>query len=568
MADGDNVFYFPGEIIALSANIESISFDSLIATNEQTTGYNNQFIAGNANTTNATTSVGLHMGYDSVANVGSIYAENAVAGLTDIYLNLPTYTTGTTSIHVPNLAIPSTGTSSGIIYQNGSPLLQTYGLLNTFLGASAGNLTLSGIGNTALGNNVMPDMGTGSYNIAIGQDVISNITSSSTANFNLAIGAPVMSTNTVTGSENVAMGASSLNNLTSGYRNVCVGNGTGDYFTTGYYNTFVGYTTGQASTTGTPGTGYNNVGVGSAALQYITTGYENTALGNGACGHLTTGFLNIGIGYESLYLSAITGNSNTGIGYRGLYSITSGSNNVGIGYQAGSSVTTGSNNVFIGQNAGMTCVGNSNNIIIGTSTGDTVTSNEIIIGSSSTSCQIQGIYGVAPSGTSYAVGITSGNQLTNGVTNISIYNGSNFANINNNATSNITFSLPVKTTNDTFAMITDFDGPGNPLTFGGIGVSVGVSAVTVFTFYFPGSAYRTYTKFVVTYVCASTYVITVNLLDITNSTIIGAGTTPNNTTASAFTVSSLAFIPAGGAVWQLTAAATGAGNTVYSFSLE
>jgi hypothetical protein len=94
---------------------------------------------------------------------------------------------------------------------------------NTIIGNSSGNLTLTGIFNTGLGQDVLGALTTGSANIAIGADSLDNETNGVG---NVAIG--LNSMNQANGStDNVAVGSHSLETLTTGVFNIAIGSSAG-----------------------------------------------------------------------------------------------------------------------------------------------------------------------------------------------------------------------------------------------------------------------------------------------------------------------------------------------------
>lgn len=93
----------------------------------------------------------------------------------------------------------------------------------------------------------------------------------------------------ITGSSNTAVGATSLANLSTGSNNTAIGNNSmrGD----------------AAPLTGDPITGNNNTGVGASSLQNVSTGSNNTATGNQALQANTIGNDNSAYGGYSLFSS-------------------------------------------------------------------------------------------------------------------------------------------------------------------------------------------------------------------------------------------------------------------------
>lgn len=77
-------------------------------------------------------------------------------------------------------------------------------LLNTFMGLSAGNATVSGIQNVGFGSSVFNSLTSGTVNVAVGRASLSSLT---------------------TGVGNVAVGANVLQSITSGSNNCCINSG-------------------------------------------------------------------------------------------------------------------------------------------------------------------------------------------------------------------------------------------------------------------------------------------------------------------------------------------------------
>jgi hypothetical protein len=103
-----------------------------------------------------------------------------------------------------DINIPTTtGSTYGVIKQNGDRILHTYGSNNLFLGNSSGNFTTSGTGsNIGIGFNSLIRITTGSNNTSIGTNSLAYNFSGSR---NVAIGRDTLYTNN-TGSDNVAIG--------------------------------------------------------------------------------------------------------------------------------------------------------------------------------------------------------------------------------------------------------------------------------------------------------------------------------------------------------------------------
>ena len=140
---------------------------------------------------------------------------------------------------------------------------------------------------------------------------------------------------------------------------VALGTTTLDEVTTGDNNTADGASALSKNTTGS-----NNTGLGTGALNKTTTGDENTAVGSYSLLSNTTGANNVGVGIYALGKNT-TALNNTAVGYYSLKENTTGTNNTAIGAGAGEATTTGENNVFVGKNAWAHQNTGSNQIVIG-----------------------------------------------------------------------------------------------------------------------------------------------------------------------------------------------------------
>jgi Chaperone of endosialidase len=268
----------------------------------------------------------------------------------------------------------------GNIIKNGVSFIHTYpaASLNTFVGAGAGNFSMTGTQNAALGASALMNNTTGAGNTTMGAlSLLSNTTgqhntaagngallSNTTGSFNTAIGYLSMFINT-TGSLNVAVGDTSMTNNITGSQNVAVGVST---FASGDSNVIIGYNAGN--------NGSQNIGIGASSLFNINSNQ------------------NVALGFGSMSGSSSVNGNNTAIGYLALQNVQ------------------GDSNIAIGSNAGTASVSNTsnNNIYIGTVGADE--SGVIRIGTlgTHTTCFIQGIEGVTVAG-SVPVLINAAGQL-------------------------------------------------------------------------------------------------------------------------------------------------------------
>ena len=174
------------------------------------------------------------------------------------------------------------------IYAAGTPFVYEDTSENFFAGKSAGNLTMSGQGNTGVGYDVLANTTIGYYNTAIGGFALLG---NSTGYANTASGYEALYLNSV-GSYNTASGYDALLHNTTGSNNTASG------FQALFFNT----------------TGQDNTAIGYNALELNMTAWYNTAIGQQALGGVETGSNNIGVGYQAGLNLGISSSSNIDIG--------------------------------------------------------------------------------------------------------------------------------------------------------------------------------------------------------------------------------------------------------------
>jgi hypothetical protein len=266
-----------------------------------------------------------------------------------------------------NLALPNTNMagSAGLVTLGGTPFLHNFGSNNTFVGASAGNVSLGGANNTAVGASALNASTTGLNNSAFGFQALLSDT---------------------TGSGNAAFGFTALTANTTACCNSAFGSGALQ-LNTGGSNSAFGSQALQSNTTGG-----SNDAFGGAALFQNTTGGSNAAFGDSALAFNTTGSNNAAFGRDAL-IHNTTGGSNAAFGVTALLNLTSGGSNIAIGQNAGSNLTAAeSNDIYIGN------------------TGVAGESNTIRIGSNQTATFMAGISG-ATSASGVAVLVNTSGQL-------------------------------------------------------------------------------------------------------------------------------------------------------------
>ncbi len=306
-----------------------------------------------------TTSIGVGPNALSVLNTSPAY--NVAVGPYALYSD----STGTKNVAIGYSAL-SSNTSGSNNFAVGLNALtsNTTGSLQVAVGtaALAGN---SGADNTAIGFGAVGGIGNGTQNVGIGQSTMAFSTSSSGA---------------------VAIGATALYACTDGCS----------------YSTAIGYSALTASNA------VRNVAIGAYTLESLTSGIDNVVVGTESAVRLTGGVDNIVLGVGSLTYD-LTGDFNVAIGDLVLVSAT-GVDNTSVGHESGVAITTGSDNILLGFHAGSNVTTGSNNIEIGTP-GTAADNNTIQIGVQGTQTQttIAGIYGTMVAGS--AVYVTSTGQL-------------------------------------------------------------------------------------------------------------------------------------------------------------
>jgi Chaperone of endosialidase len=146
---------------------------------------------------------------------------------------------------------------------------------NVFLGPFAGNSTMTGGGNTAIGDEALFNNTEGNGNTATGNDALAT---NNTGSFNTANGFAALLKNNG-GSGNTAIGVSALFNNTIGFENIAVGHAAGLNLTTGDNNIDIGNpgVAGESDTIRI-GTGGTQTQTFLAGVRGVTTGV-NDAVG-------------------------------------------------------------------------------------------------------------------------------------------------------------------------------------------------------------------------------------------------------------------------------------------------
>ena len=222
---------------------------------------------------------------------------------------------------------------------------------STFIGGGAGANTLSGSYNTFVGKDAGSSAGnangeTPNNNIAVGYAAFS---AAGDATYNVAVGDNALKN--ITGFDNVAIGKKALNDHIDGDTNIAIGS----------------EAMGDAGQDG--GVIDNQVAIGTGALKKLDTFgtlYANIAIGQNTAQSVVTSSFNTIMGYRALYSATGVGSANLVIGNSAAYSSngTSFHANVILGDFAGYN-TTGGDNVLIGEYAGHDLESGNANVVIG-----------------------------------------------------------------------------------------------------------------------------------------------------------------------------------------------------------
>lgn len=183
------------------------------------------------------------------------------------------------------------------------------------------------------------DYPVGNQNVALGNTALDSLT---TGNYNTAIGSAALTANN--GNSNVAVGAFAADSL-SGTANTIVGTQAMQDATSGDDNVAVGF-----DSLGSSVSSSYNVAIGRGALSTNTTSNENTAVGYSAA-YANTGAQNVAIGTQALYTSG-NGTRNVAIGKDSMYANTTGTDNVAVGKDSLASNQGGGESTAVGYQAG------------------------------------------------------------------------------------------------------------------------------------------------------------------------------------------------------------------------
>lgn len=194
--------------------------------------------------------------------------------------------TGDINLDSGNIKLPNANAAldQGLLTWTDGTRLHNFGSDNIFHGIAAGNGTLTGANNVAIGQNVLSALTSGGSNVGIGTNCLRNISSAN---------------------QNVGMGIATLTTLTTSTANTCIGHNSGNLISTGSgRNSALGYQTLNKITTGT-----DNTGLGyQAGFSYTGTETNNICIGAGTVGTLgESNVTRIGNAQNACYIDGIDG---------------------------------------------------------------------------------------------------------------------------------------------------------------------------------------------------------------------------------------------------------------------
>lgn len=275
------------------------------------------------------------------------------------------------------------------------------------IGAQAGKANNSSgsivIGYEAAASNPFPGVAIGYQS----QRLPGSATNTSVGSFTLIAGA--------TGSNNVALGYTAMQQNGSGIGNTGIGSGALNFNIATHFNTALGYNAMNRVVRGA-----SNEAVGAGALSFMDSATNSVALGNsaliGSFGTVDTSVNNIAIGYSSQNATRNT-RGNVSVGANTMVNNIAGFYNVAVGDSALRLSGSGSNNVIVGKSAGLTMNNSNANVYVGAYTGNQTpffgfsTANNTFIGHRS------GINTIDGATKNTFVGDSSGLAVTNGTYN-------------------------------------------------------------------------------------------------------------------------------------------------------
>jgi hypothetical protein len=302
-----------------------------VAMNNNTTGFNNTAVGNNALVRNTTGDRNVAFGYLSLSNTLTGRFNTALGTESSLNNNSPTSTVaigyqaaqGFSGLY-HSQGYTAIGYQAGANFQTGSDF-------NTLVGYLSGTNITTGNNNVALGASALQNATSTSLQVAIGFEALKGGSVDSSGAGNVAVGYRALTANT-SGGSNTAVGTNALISNTTGSSNSAFGvNALGN-------NTFGSFNTAQGlQSLNTNSIGNYNTAQGYQSLYLNTTGIDNTAQGVYSLYNNTTGTNNSAVGMIAL-LGNTTGSANTAMGYQASRYNGSATNTVAVGYQTAGTI--------------------------------------------------------------------------------------------------------------------------------------------------------------------------------------------------------------------------------------
>jgi hypothetical protein len=309
---------------------------------------------------------------------------------------------------------------------------------NTAVGYDALEDTTTGVENTGFDAYTLQYATTHTYDTAIGAYAMQGVsatplldTGSNNYSGNTAVGYESLMDAEGAAQENVAIGALSLETLTTGSNNTAVGfaveqNDSGaadnDNIAIGYealYNNTVASNIGIGAQAVYQNSGGSNVGIGTQALFSTSSGGYNVAIGDYAMEYSNEG-ASTAVGYAAMQGVSATpssGNYNTVVGTQALQNATTGTDDIAFGYEAAPYLSTASYDTAIGAGAMLGVSATPYNSSYNSAVGDSALYSIQSRSGYDTALGYQALYGLTTGTNDTAMGYEAGLDVGSGTDN-------------------------------------------------------------------------------------------------------------------------------------------------------
>ncbi|MGO9275248.1 MAG: hypothetical protein ACLQOO_34275, partial [Terriglobia bacterium] len=343
-----------------------------------------QLFPGTGTVTSISAGLGLKTVPAPITTAGTVSIDPTVVpqlGVANTFTTGPqTVATGDVAINMGNLDLAQTiSPTVGVITMNKANFVHaccSFLAWNTYVGNLSGSFSPSAANDSGFGAEALKSVISGTDNTALGFSTLYN---DQTGSQNTAVGSQALLFNTV--GQETAVGFQALAGNSTGAGNSALGFQALFQNTNGANNTALGYSTllvngnncrsvSSPAPQASSGGGNNNTAAGYQALVDNTCGNQNTAVGVDALFTNTNASLNTAVGYGALYGGPQTGSEDVAVGVGALYGNQQGSDNVAVGDQALYNNTTmmaasGNSNTAVGFSALLYNTTGSANVAVG-----------------------------------------------------------------------------------------------------------------------------------------------------------------------------------------------------------